>query len=437
MEQQNKMSLSQLVWIATGQVVGAGVVTIVGSALAVTGYSAWFAFSAACIMGLLRILPQIFFFSAEVVPGGTYGMVTRCCGKQYGGMITISSLIQWVARGTSVLSIGIYLVAMFPSQNKIVMAVGIWALLSIANLFGVDVMAKIQSIATPVLLICLITFSIVCCFNVQPGYMDFSNPNMFANGLTGWLSAVVLLNYSTNGHSLVASFAPRAENPKKNIPLAMLITTGIIFVLYSAVGFASGAVLPLSQTAGGTLTDTARYLLPSFVYYIFMFGGPIFALLTTMNSGIMNSALPVLAGVKEGWLPKFLIKQNKYGAYWVSILIIFVIGCLPVCTGMSVKQITNATLIMAGFQSTLLIFAGFLFPRKFKEDWNNSWLHINNRLYYVLMVISGLVQAYIIYKSVIDLNLELAIINLTVVAIAVIYGIIRMKTTTITETDFV
>lgn len=437
MEQQNKLSLSQLVWIATGQVVGAGVVTIVGSALAVTGYSAWFAYSAACIMGLLRILPQIFFFSTEVVPGGTYGMVTRCCGKRYGGMITISSLIQWVARGTSVLSMGIYLVAMFPSQNKIVMAVGVWALLSIANLFGVDVMAKIQSIATPVLIICLITFSAVCCFNVQPGYMDFSSPLMFTNGLTGWLSAVVLLNYSTNGHALVASFAPRAENPKKNIPLAMIITTGIIFILYSAVGFASGAVLPIKQTANGTLTDTARYLLPTFLYYVFMFGGPIFALLTTMNSGIMNSALPVLAGVKEGWLPKFLIKQNKYGAYWVSILIIFVVGCLPVCTGMSVSQITNATLVIAGFQSALLIFAGFSFPKKFKEDWKESWLHINDKVYYVLMTISGFVQAYIIYKSVVDLNLQLAVINLFVVAIAVIYGIVRMKTTTITETDFV
>ena len=56
-------------------------------------------------------------------------------------------------------------------------------------------------------------------------------------------------------------------------------------------------------------------------------------MLTTMNSGIMNSAMPVLAGVKEGWLPAFLAKQNKHGAYWVSILIIFVVGAVPVCTG--------------------------------------------------------------------------------------------------------
>ncbi len=436
-QKEAKLSLSQLVWIATGQVVGAGVVTIVGSALAVTGYSAWFAYSAAVLMGFLRILLQMFFFSALVVPGGVYGMVTRTCGKQFGGLMTISSLINWVARGTAVLSVGNYLAAMFPSQNRVVMALVVWGFLTIANLYGVDVMAKIQSFATPCLLVCLFVFSALCTFHVQPGYMDFTGPDMFLNGLSGWLSAVVLLNYSTNGHSLISNFAPRAKDPKKNIPLAMIITTGIIFCLYTAVGFASGAVLPLEVTANGTLTDTARYLLPTFLYYVFMFGGPIFALLTTMNSGIMNSAMPVLAGVKEGWLPAFLAKQNKHGAYWVSILIIFVVGAVPVCTGMSVSQITNTCLILQGFQNVLILVAGAIFPSKYPKEWKESWLHIPDGAYYILMVISSLIQAYVIIQSVMDLNLRLAIVNLIILAVAVVYGIVRMKTATITETDYV
>lgn len=434
---ENKLTLSQLVWLATGQVIGAGVVTIVGAALGVTGFSAWFAYSAAVVMGFIRIFPYIFFFSALVVPGGVYGMITRTCGRQYGGLVTISALINWVARGTVVLSIGNYLAAMYPSCNRIAMALGVWGLLTLTNLFGVDVMAKIQSFATPCLLTCLFAFSAVCCFNVQPGYLDFNNPQMFTNGLSGWLLAVVLLNYSTFGHSLVSNFAPRALNPKRNIPLAMIISTGIIFCLYTAVGFASGAVLPLEQTANGTMTDTARYLLPTFLYYVFMFGGPIFALVTTMNSGIMNSAMPVLAGVKEGWLPKFLVKQNRFGAYWVSILIIFVIGCLPICTGMSVRQITNTTLFLMGLQNVLLILVGFIFPKKFSKEWKESWLHIPDFWYYSLMTISAFVQGYVIYKSLLDLNLKLATINVVVLACAVLYGIFRMRTVKITETDYV
>ena len=81
--------------------------------------------------------------------------------------------------------------------------------------------------------------------------------------------------------------------------------------------------------------------------------------------------------------------------------------------------------------------AGFIFPIKFAANWKESWLHMPNSVYYVLMFISGCAQAYIIYKSVIDLNMQLAIINVCVLAAAVIYGIIRMRTTKITETDFV
>ncbi len=435
--EEKKLSLAELVWIATGQVIGAGVVTIVGSALKATGFSAWFAFSAAVLLGLARICPRIFFYSAVVAPGGPYGMITRCCGKQFGGLSTVASLINCICRGTAVISIGNYLVAMFPGANKAVVACAVWGLLTLANLFGVNVMAKLQSIATPCLLACLLTFSVVCCFNVQPGYLDFHNPDMFANGLSGWLSAVVLLNYSCDGQVMVASFATRAENPKKNIPLAILISTGIIMVVYTLVGFASGAVLPLEQTAGGTMTETARYLLPTFFYYVFMFGGPIFALLTTMNSGIMNSAMPALAGVKEGWMPAFLVKQNKYGAYWVMILIIFVLGCAPVCIGMSVAQITNASLIVQGLQSALLIASSFLFPKKFKKEWESSWLHVSNGVYYSLMTLSGLACAYTIYRSLKDLTLHLAILNVAIVLVAVVYSIYRMRTANIHETDFV
>ena len=79
-----KLNLKQLVWIGTGHVIGAGVVSIVGSAIAATGYSVWLAFLVACILSFVRILPVIFFTSAVSIEGGRYGMITRCAGMKYG-----------------------------------------------------------------------------------------------------------------------------------------------------------------------------------------------------------------------------------------------------------------------------------------------------------------------------------------------------------------
>ena len=57
---ERKLGLTDLVAISTGQVIGAGVVTLIGTAAAITGVSAWLAYGAAVIVGFFSILPFIF-----------------------------------------------------------------------------------------------------------------------------------------------------------------------------------------------------------------------------------------------------------------------------------------------------------------------------------------------------------------------------------------
>ena len=127
------LTLWALVAIAVGQVVGAGIVTVTGSAIAATGRSAWLSYGVAVFAGLFRIFPIIFFCSTLVVPGGNYGMVTRTLGPKTGGLMTISSLVAWAVRGTAVLSIGIYINSVFPAVSREVGGTVIWTLLIIAR----------------------------------------------------------------------------------------------------------------------------------------------------------------------------------------------------------------------------------------------------------------------------------------------------------------
>ena len=180
---EKKLSLKQLVWIGTGHVIGAGVVSIVGSRLAVTWYAVWLAFLVACILSFIRILPVIFITSAIETRGGRYGIITRCAGQKYGGLITLSSLLNWSRRGTAVIALCGYIADFIPDSNSKLITLLIWAFFCCANLFGIDVMSKIQSVATPLLLIALTVFSAVCIVNTQRGYLDFSSPNMFSDGI--------------------------------------------------------------------------------------------------------------------------------------------------------------------------------------------------------------------------------------------------------------
>lgn len=50
-----KLKLTDLVAISSGQVIGAGVITLIGTAIGVAGMSAWLAYGAAIFVGFLSI----------------------------------------------------------------------------------------------------------------------------------------------------------------------------------------------------------------------------------------------------------------------------------------------------------------------------------------------------------------------------------------------
>ncbi len=432
---EKKLNLISLIWIGTGHVIGAGVVSIVGSGLAATGYSVWLAFLVACVLSFIRILPVIFFSSAVVTEGGRYGIITRCAGEKYGGLITLSSLLNWSRRGTAVVALLGYISDFMPYANSKVITLIIWAFFCIANLYGLDVMSRIQSIATPLLLTALAVFSMVCIANTQQEYMDFSSPMMFAGGLKGFFTAVVLLSYSCDGIASMANYSTVADNPKKNIPLAMMSVSAITTIIYIAVGFASGAVLPLNETAGKTLTITAKAVLSPVFYNLFIIFGPVFALLTTMNSGIMDSALPVIAGVKEGWLPAWLAKQNRYGAYYVATGIIFITGATPVISGISVAQIASITIALGSLSALLLLISAFNFPFVFEKQWKESWLYIPLPVYLLTVFVCAIIEMFVVIKSLSEMDLKIAVMNLILLAVCILYGIIKIKNKNLKESN--
>jgi len=431
------LSLIQLVWIGTGQVVGAGIITITGAAIMVTGRSVWVAYAVAVLMGLFRILPSIFFTSAMVTPGGNYGILTRTFGERIGGLVTINSLVQWTVRGTAVIALGMYIHSVFPHIDQKLAAALIWIALIVANCMGVDMMAKLQSFGTPLLLLSLMLFAILGMIHARPDSFDFASPEFITAGAAGFGSAVVMLNYSTVGQAMMSSLSTRCKRPTRDLPNAMLISTAIILVLYVSVSFAAANVLPMAEIAGKPLTPTAKLLMPAALFAAFIIGGPIMALLTTMNSGVPSNAMPVVAGAKAGWVPAFFAKENRYHSPWISYVIIGVIGLIPMLAGISVADITNFCVALGSINTFMMITSAFYLPTKFASEWNASHLHLPKAVYYPIMVVSGLVQTYVTVISLKSLSLPLALINICVLTCAVTYGIVRFRTGAISRVETV
>lgn len=66
--------------IAVGMVIGSGMVTLIGPAMAMTGYSVWLAYLTAIVMGFFMVFPYIILGGTMRVAGGPYSIVTNLSG---------------------------------------------------------------------------------------------------------------------------------------------------------------------------------------------------------------------------------------------------------------------------------------------------------------------------------------------------------------------
>ena len=89
MTETKKLGLVDLVAISCGQVIGAGVVTLIGTAIVATGTSAWLAYGAAVVVGFISIIPFIFISSTTMLQGGEYSIVADMLNEKMAGFYAI------------------------------------------------------------------------------------------------------------------------------------------------------------------------------------------------------------------------------------------------------------------------------------------------------------------------------------------------------------
>ena len=118
------------------------------------------------------------------------------------------------------------------------------------NLCGVDVMAKVQKILVTLLFVALGLFIVLGCLQLKNPVFEFTAPDFFSNGPSGFFSAIMLYVYSTNGYSCIMNYGKQAKEAHKDIPKALLYCIPTLMVIYGGVAIVASGVLPLDQVAG-------------------------------------------------------------------------------------------------------------------------------------------------------------------------------------------
>lgn len=162
---------TELYALAIGQVIGAGVITLIVPAIKMTGYSAWLAYFVAILMGFVMILPFVFISSTLRLGGGNYSMLCDLSSPRTSGIFAYMYLTQCLSLSLFGASAAAYLGDIIPALNshwaRVIVGVTLLTFFYVVNLMGVDIMAKAQKVMTWLLIAALILFAIVGIFKMK------------------------------------------------------------------------------------------------------------------------------------------------------------------------------------------------------------------------------------------------------------------------------
>ena len=134
-----------------------------------------------------------------------------------------------------------------------IFAISLILILSFINYLGILFGKWIQNVFTILKIGSILFFALAGLFISTGNHIDFSiNPTSMSIGsiLTGMGIALVAVTWTVGGWEYVTFAAGEIKNPKKTLPLALIIGTVVIFVLYIMINIAYLKVLPMDLLIG-------------------------------------------------------------------------------------------------------------------------------------------------------------------------------------------
>lgn len=428
MKEQKKLNFFDIFSMGLGSAIGSGIFVLLGFGIAYTGRSVSLALVVGCVMMLLAYINQLVLVSMFPLKGGSYSQMALLLPPVMTGVNAIFLLVISTSLAIYATGITSYLVSLIPgvgAYSKLV-AIGVITLFFACTIRGSKFLATIQNIMTVVLMGCLLLFVVVGLPKVQSGY--FTNPGFFQTGGMGFVMAVSLMSYTCQGTTGGISLTAVTKKPTRTIPLAILATTVALGVIYGLVGIVASGVLPYEQVSGQNLTLVAQAIFPNWLYLIFIVGGAMFALATSLLGAIAALRYPIQQIAEDGWLPKVFTKKTKDGYPWVTQLAFFALAIIPILFDINFDSIVSLvqapTMLLAIYTNIVCI--GI--PKKYPEQWKRSVFHMPMPCYYIMMGLAVAVNLFVAYNLFITLSPGQMLADVGAMAVCVILAVVRIKT---------
>ena len=312
------LGLYATVTISMGAMIGSGIFVLPALGLKKAGPAVILAYILAGLVVLPAALSKAEMATAMPESGGTYIYIDRAMGPLFGTIAGIGAWFSLVFKSSfALVGLGAYLLLLVPLSAGLVKAValGLAALIVVLNVVGTEQSGKAQSIIVTAVVVALVVYVLNSGLAVETARFQ----PLVSKGSGGVVTAAAFVFVSYAGVTKIASVAEEVENPDRNLPRAILISMGVMMILYTLV---VGAVVGLNDakalttggpTGGPSLTpmaDGAGQLLGG-VGVVVVSLVAILALTSMANAGVLASSRFPLAMSRDSLAPGVLARVSE------------------------------------------------------------------------------------------------------------------------------
>lgn len=369
-----QFSLFDIFHLGLGGAIGSGTFVMVGSGIVAISRSIFISVAFGCLFMLMAYFFHVVMSSMFVLEGGDYDMKAMLFNPTLTGVSAVFTMMGGIGFAMYGGAIADYASMVFPVIGEYTKLVGV----GIITLFVIMGLPK-----------------------VQPGFFDLDG--MFAGGASGFIVSLSIMAFACQGTTMSPiAMMSVTKNSKRTIPLGVLLITVCLALV-------------------------AQAIFPNWLYVIFIIGGAVFAIATSLISGIAMMRYPAMRVAQDGWLPDFFKKTTKSGYPWVIQLTFYLFSILPIIFGFSLDSIVSLTMI----PSMLMCFAQNIslikIVKKFPKQWNESVIHMPTPIFNVLCVIAGICDLIVAYNLFVTMDLTGMLLVVAMCVVCVVIALIRLK----------
>ncbi len=422
-----KMSFWTCMFMCIGSIIGAGIFARTPVVIRLVGNGLVWGFFLAAIFVFLKTIPEVICSSALPANGSSYMHLTRLMHPGLGVVHAFNQLVLGTMNVAIMsLTFAEYFSILVPSIPVAIVAIAVALLFTIISTYGVKASATIQNICVVILILVLGIFIFGGIPNVSITLEDVLMPSIKVTQL--W-AAMGLLHGCLIGANVLMYAADEVDNPGRTIPITFVVSTLICAALFAIVGFVSLGVVPMEQWmdySTNLATAAGKFMSPQ-VLTLFIVGGPLLAVATSINALILMFSRSHFVAARDGLFPTVVSKMNKHNAPVVSIWLNSVIGILAIVAGFNLDDVVLMVSVPGLLMAPIIFFAVFFLPKKYPNCYKNSFLKIPHWIACVVVIVASVLSLVLGWSVVNKMTPKIWASMVGFYVVAAIYTVIRKK----------